>query len=73
MTNFPGRRTLLDWSPKRGDRELIVVLYELPDNAYTPYATWAARKDSPEDTFWGHYHGTLEDAQRDFEKRSFGV
>jgi len=53
------------------DKELIVVLYYLPDNKYTPWVTWAARRDSPQNTFWGHYFQTLEDAQADFDRRSF--
>jgi len=53
------------------DKELIAVLYYLPDNKYTPWVTWAARKDSPQNTFWGHYFQTLEDAQADFDMRAF--
>ena len=64
-------RELLDWAPKKGDKELMIVLYHLPGN-YDPYVTWVARKDSPENTFWGHYFQTLEEAERDFEKRSMG-
>ncbi len=65
-------KELLDWAPKKGDKDAIVVLYHLPDNAHTPYVTWVAPKDNPEDTFWGHYFSTLEAAERDLEKRSLG-
>ena len=60
-------RILLDSATK--DKEMLVVLYELPGNGYTSYVTWMARRDSPENTFWGHYFKTLQEAQDDFEKR----
>jgi len=64
-------RELLDQAVYCKDRDAIVVLYYLPDNIYTPYVTWVANKREPKSTFWGHYFETLEDAQEDFDKRSF--
>lgn len=63
-------RVLIEQAVK--DRTDIVVLYYLPDNVDTPYVTWLANKLFPEQTFYGHYFSTLEEAQEDFEKRSFG-
>ena len=71
QADIPGRE-LIDWAPRKGERELIIVLYHLPDNVYTPYVTWTAHKDTPENTFWGHYFQTLEDAEADLEKRALG-
>lgn len=51
------------------DKDTIVVLYELPDNTGTPYVTWLARKDAPDNTFWGHYFVNLVNAVRDFDRR----
>jgi hypothetical protein len=34
---------------------------------YHPFATWALNDEGA--TFWGHYHGTLADALRDFNTR----
>jgi len=51
------------------DKDTVVVLYELLDNTDTPYVTWVARKDAPEDTFWGHYFTNVVDAVHDFDKR----
>ncbi|KKL19552.1 hypothetical protein LCGC14_2464320 [marine sediment metagenome] len=59
-------RILLESATK--DRETLIVLYELPGGGPS-YVTWAARRDSPEDTYWGHYFATLQEAQDDFEKR----
>ena len=61
-------RELLDTADV--DNEMIVVLYYLPDNTGTPYVTWLARRETPKNTFWGHYSETLEDAQADFDRRS---
>jgi len=60
-------RVLLESAIK--DKETLVVLYELPGDTYRPYVTWVARRDNPEATFSGHYFGTLQEAQDDFEKR----
>ncbi len=59
-------RVLLDSATK--DRETLIVMYELPGNTQ-PYVTWMARRDAPENTFYGHYFSTIEEAQEDFEKR----
>ncbi len=64
-------RQLLDIAER--DEETVVVLYYLPDNPYTPYATWVASRKRPEHTYWGHYFQTLEEAQDDFDRRSFGL
>ncbi len=64
-------RELLDQATYRGDRDAIVVLYYLPGRSYTPYVTWVASKHMPEDTYYGHYFETLEDAEEDFTHRSF--
>ncbi len=66
QVDIPGR-ILLDSATK--DQDVLVVLYELPGSTYQPYVTWMARRDRPEDTFWGHYFETLGEAQEDFEKR----
>lgn len=63
-------RILLEQAPK--DRETLIVLYHLPDNNLTPYATWLVHVDRPEQTFYGNYFETLEEAEDDFERRSFG-
>ncbi len=62
-------RELLEVAEK--DKDAVVVLYHLPDNIVTPYVTWMANKETPENTYWGHYFQTLEDAQEDFDKRSW--
>lgn len=54
------------------DKDTLVVLYYLPDNILTPYATWIADRRNPERTFWGHYFQTREEAEEDFDRRSFG-
>jgi hypothetical protein len=64
-------RVLLERSSK--DKETDVVLYFLPDNEYTPYVTWVVRKDNPGSTFWGHYFQTREEAEEDFDKRSWNL
>lgn len=52
-----------------GDR--VVTLAEI--GGFHPYVTWRSRKSSPDDTFWGHYHGTLESALEDFVERCKGA
>lgn len=51
------------------DKDTVVVLYELPDNKDTPWVTWLALKDTPRNTFWGHYFDNVVDAVHDFDKR----
>ena len=53
------------------DKETIVGLWYLPDNVLTPYVTWISKKDDYEKTYWGHYFQTREEAEEDFDKRSF--
>ncbi len=43
----------------------------LRTDAHHPYVTWALGPDG--DTFWGHYHFTLEEAVADFKSRSRGI
>lgn len=57
------QRELLGWESR--DRELIRVMFRLLDNDYQPYVVWTARKDTPWETFWGHYYRELSDAEDD--------
>lgn len=61
-------RVLLDAAERDG--ETIYVLYYLPDS-YQPWAVWTARKDAPENTFWGHYFDTEEEARDYLDRKSF--
>jgi len=51
------------------DGKSEIVLCFLPHNLTTPYATWQKHKD---DTFWGHYFTTVEEATEDFQTRGRG-
>jgi len=45
-----------------------IVLVRLTHNDITPYVTWQMNTDT-EDTYWGHYHRTYEEAVTEFKKR----
>ena len=62
-------RELLERVPN--GRGLLVSLYYLPDNALTPYVTWMSNTEEPEKTYWGNYFQTREEAEEDFDRRSF--
>lgn len=48
-----------------------VYLCIIPYNNMTPYVTHVAHRESPGETFWGHYHPNVVDAVADFERRTF--
>jgi len=49
-----------------GDKR--IVLCYLPDNTYTPFASW--RVDSEGNCYWGHYASNAQDASEDFVHRT---
>lgn len=51
--------------------EADIVLVHLTHNTVSPYVTWQMNiKDG--DTYWGHYHQTLEEATAEFYERCKG-
>jgi hypothetical protein len=48
--------------------EADIVLVHLTHNAITPWVTWQMNLPE-EDTYWGHYYKTLEEATNDFNAR----
>jgi hypothetical protein len=54
------------------NKDDLVLLYWLPANTGTPFVTWMARTDEPQNTYWGHYHKDLIGAFKDFQDRLGG-
>jgi hypothetical protein len=59
---------VLDAKQGRFADQGIVLGFHSGAGAIHPFATWAI--NSAGDTYWGHYHGNLEDALADFRFRS---
>ena len=62
------KRTLLE-RKETEDREGFISLYLLHQES-SKYATWRSNKETPDNTYWGHYFSSLNDAIKDYNKRS---
>ena len=51
------------------DHDRGIVLAHIPNNDYTPYATWAFSKPDASDTYWGHYFASISEAHSDYQER----
>lgn len=61
--------TRWELATREKNSEDMVILCWLPGNKETPFVTWMARIDTPNGTYWGHYHKNLTSAFHDFEDR----
>lgn len=45
-----------------------VSIYKLEYES-SRFATWASNKETPDDTYWGHYFDNIVDAAKDYDER----
>jgi len=49
--------------------EVDIILVHLIHNEVTPWVTWQVNLGDDSETYWGHYHRTLEEADAEFTER----
>ena len=51
------------------DYEGYISLYRVFDGGLN-FVTWRSNKDTPEETYWGHYFASIVDATKDYTERN---